>query len=67
MLKWKLLAITESLLLILGFILIYAHYAGYSISAILCALMLLGFLAGGTGWLILIALVVEKGKGGEHG
>ena len=61
--SYKILAIAEAVLIALGFVMLYARYFGFSVSAVLCALMLFGFLAGGTGWLIILGLIIDKNKG----
>lgn len=69
---WKILAIVEFVLIVLGVASLYIRIVMPGtirelLSTLLCVAMLIGFLAGGTGWMAIIALVCEKkerdGKG----
>ena len=69
---WKVLAIAESIMFVIGGILAWLYW-GYKIgilsnsfkdilSAVLCAGMFIAFVAGSTGWLIIIEWICERKK-----
>ncbi len=71
---WKVLAITETILLVLGFTAVYLRVVNPGnvrdlLSTLLCVGLLLAFMAGSTGWLVIIALICDKRekKGADHG
>ena len=62
---WKVLAITEAILLVLGFTAIYLKMVmpgtvGELISTLVCIAMLIAYISGGTGWLIIVALILAR-------
>ena len=70
---WKVLAITEAILLVLGFTTIYLKVVmpgtvGELVSSLLCIAMLIAYIGGGTGWLMIVALILARKEERErHG
>lgn len=70
---WKVLAIFEAILLVLGFTAIYLKVVmpgtvGELISTLVCIAMLIAYIGGGTGWLIIVALILARKEERErHG
>ena len=64
---WKVLAIFETILLVLGFTAIYLKVVmpdtvGELVSSLLCIAMLIAYIGGGTGWLMIVALILARKK-----
>ena len=64
---WKVLAIFETILLVLGFTAIYLKVVmpgtvGELISTLVCIALLIAYIGGGTGWLIIVALILARKK-----